>query len=174
MKRLLLFAPLVLTACGPNSNMVQQPKYQDEETSSLFANGVVEQPPVEGTVARGTAAFEREAATPPPLSDQLLARGQERYAIYCAPCHGAGGDGDGMVVRRGFPAPPSLHEARLRAAPTGYMVKVMSAGYGTMYPFRARIAPADRWAIEAYIRALQLSRNVEAASLPDELRERLP
>jgi len=174
MRRFMLLVLLSLAACGPNSNMVQQPKYQDEQTSGLFANGVVEQPPVEGTVARGTATFESEITTPPPLSDQLLARGQERYAIYCAPCHGTGGDGDGMVVRRGFPPPPSLHEARLRAAPTGYMVKVASEGYGIMYPFRARIAPADRWAIEAYIRALQLSRHVEAVSLPEDLREQLP
>jgi mono/diheme cytochrome c family protein len=154
--------------------MVQQPKYQDEQTSALFANGVVEQPPVDGTVARGTQAQEKELATPPRLSAELLARGRERYGIFCAPCHGAGGDGDGMVVQRGFPRPPSLHEARLRNASTGYFVKVIGDGYGVMYPFKARVAPTDRWAIEAYIRALQLSRDVQAANLPDDLRKQLP
>lgn len=98
-------------------------------------------------------------ANPLPVSMALLQRGQQRFDIYCAPCHGRSGTGDGMIVRRGFPAPPSYHTERLRHAPDSHFYQVISNGYGVMYPYADRIAPADRWAIVAYIRALQLSQH---------------
>lgn len=98
-------------------------------------------------------------ANPLPLTKALLQRGQQRFDIYCAPCHGRSGDGEGMVVRRGFPAPPSYHTARLRNAPDSHFYQAISDGYGVMYPYADRIAPRDRWAIVAYIRALQLSQH---------------
>jgi len=103
----------------------------------------------------------------------LLLRGQERYSVYCLPCHGAGGDGDGPVVQRGFPAPPSYHLERLLDAPDRHFVDVIEHGYGVMYPYADRVGMADRWAIAAYIRALQLSRRVAVAQLPAALRAAL-
>lgn len=96
---------------------------------------------------------------PLPVTMPLLRRGQERFNIYCAPCHGRSGDGAGMIAQRGFPAPPSYHTDKLRHAPDGHFYRVISNGYGVMYPYADRIAPADRWAILAYIRALQLSQH---------------
>lgn len=102
---------------------------------------------------------------PPPLTLALLQRGQQRFRIYCTPCHSELGDGKGMVVRRGFPHPPSYHEQRLVQAPTRHFYDVITHGYGAMYSFAARVAPDDRWAIAAYIRALQLSQHAS----PDDL-----
>lgn len=102
---------------------------------------------------------------PMPITPALLARGRERFNIYCAPCHSQAGDGDGMVVRRGFPAPPSYHTDRLRNAPDSHFYEVISNGYGVMYPYADRIAPEDRWAITAYIRALQLSQHTPVSLL---------
>lgn len=102
---------------------------------------------------------------PRPITPALLQRGQQRYEIYCAACHGLAGDGDGMVVQRGFPAPPSYHSNRLRQAPDSHFYDVITHGYGVMYPYADRVAPADRWAIVAYVRALQLSRHLPAARL---------
>lgn len=113
-------------------------------------------------------------AHPPPLSLALLQRGQQRYRIYCTPCHSELGDGNGMVVQRGFPHPPSYDIDRLRTAPTQHLFDVMTNGYGDMYSFAGRIAPADRWAIAAYIRALQLSQRATPASLSDAQRAALP
>lgn len=97
---------------------------------------------------------------PLPVTMPLLRRGQERFNIYCAPCHGRSGDGAGMIAQRGFPAPPSYHIDKLRNAPDGHFYRVISNGYGVMYPYADRIPPADRWAIVAYIRALQLSQHI--------------
>lgn len=102
---------------------------------------------------------------PLPITLPLLARGRERYDIYCAPCHSMAGDGDGLVVQRGFPAPPSYHNERLRRAADSHFYQVISEGYGAMYPYADRIAPEDRWAIVAYIRALQLSQHAPATVL---------
>ena len=102
---------------------------------------------------------ERRYANPLPVTLALLERGQQRFDIYCAPCHGLSGHGDGMIVRRGFPAPPSYHTDRLRNAPDSHFYQVISHGYGVMYPYADRIDPHDRWAIVAYIRALQLSQH---------------
>jgi mono/diheme cytochrome c family protein len=98
-------------------------------------------------------------ANPLPVTKALLARGQQRFDIYCAPCHGRSGDGAGMIVLRGFPAPPSYHTDRMRNAPDTHFYRVISDGYGVMYPYADRITPHDRWAIVAYIRALQLSQH---------------
>jgi mono/diheme cytochrome c family protein len=106
------------------------------------------------------AAGARNEASPLPMTLALLERGRERFDIYCAPCHGRSGDGKGMVVQRGFPSPPSFHSDKLRLAPDSHMYQVISDGYGVMYPYADRIDPDDRWAIVAYVRALQLSRHV--------------
>ena len=167
----LLLLPLALSAC--RLEMAQQRRLDTYEPSTIWPDGTAARPLPAGVVARGDLARDAEAANPPEATPALLARGQERYAIYCAPCHDPAGDGDGMIPRRGFPHPPSYHTARLRAAPAPYIFDVITRGYGVMYGYAARVAPADRWAIIAYIRALQLSRGVELAAVPD-VRERLP
>lgn len=104
---------------------------------------------------------------PFPVTKVVLDRGKERYEIYCTPCHGRTGAGDGMIVRRGFSQPPTYHQARLREAPVGHFFDVMTNGYGAMYPFASKISPEDRWAIVAYIRALQLSQNAQISDVPE-------
>lgn len=110
------------------------------------------------------------ATNPLPIDRPTLERGHERFDIYCAPCHSIAGDGDGMVVRRGFPNPPSYHTDRLRNAPDAHFYSVITNGYGMMYSYADRVAPDDRWAIVAYIRALQLSQNARIADVPPEHR----
>jgi len=107
------------------------------------------------------------------VNQQLLERGEDRYKIFCTPCHGLQGDGNGMVAVRGMKHPPSYHQDRLRLVPNGYIYDVVTNGFGAMYGYSAQIPPRDRWAIIAYVRALQLSRNAKAADLPAELREKL-
>lgn len=111
---------------------------------------------------------------PPPLTLALLQRGQQRFRIDCTPCHGELGNGDGMIVQRGFSPPPSYHSARLREAPTQHFYDVITHGYGAMYSFAGRVAPRDRWAIAAYIRALQHSQDVPVAALSPEQKQALP
>jgi mono/diheme cytochrome c family protein len=158
---------------GCDQNMTSQPKYAEYEPATLFANGQVLQAPVAGTVARDDLDRARETTSRPPLTPQVLARGRERFDIFCAPCHGRDGDGDGMIVARGFPKPPSLHEDRLRAAPDQHIFDVITNGYGVMYSHAARVPPRDRWAIVAYIRALQLSQHAAIGDLAAEERDRL-
>jgi mono/diheme cytochrome c family protein len=133
--------------------------------------------PPEGTIPRGSLDSYRftgvPAKNPMPLTRELLARGQERYQIYCLPCHGFGGDGDGMVVRRGFSPPPTYHQERLRKEPDSHFFEVITNGYGAMYSYADRVPEPDRWAIIAYIRALQLSRNATIADVPPKKREEL-
>jgi mono/diheme cytochrome c family protein len=130
-------------------------------------------------VARGTLAEDAlfvpkdSNAFPLPLSAELLQRGQERYGIFCSPCHGGQGDGQGMVAMRGMKHPPSYHQERLRQMPNGYFFDVATNGFGAMYGYSAQIPPHDRWAIVAYVRALQLSRNAPVADLPPDLRQKL-
>jgi mono/diheme cytochrome c family protein len=112
-------------------------------------------------------------ANPLPITAALLDRGRQRFNIYCAPCHSMAGDGDGMIARRGFPAPPSYHTDRLRNAADSHFYQVITNGYGVMYPYADRIAPQDRWAVVAYIRALQLSQHAPASLLSADEREKL-
>jgi mono/diheme cytochrome c family protein len=108
-----------------------------------------------------------------PVTMELLLRGRERFEINCSPCHGRTGEGNGMVARRGFPAPPTFHQPRLRAAPIGHFFEVITHGYGVMYSYAQRVEPADRWAIAAYIRALQLSHDARPEDAPPEERAKL-
>jgi mono/diheme cytochrome c family protein len=118
-------------------------------------------------------AWRDTPPAPPPLTLALVQRGQQRFRIYCTPCHSELGDGNGMVVQRGFPHPPSYHIDRLRQAPTRHFYDVITHGYGAMYSFAGRVAPDDRWAIAAYIRALQLSQHAPAQELPPAERQAL-
>ncbi|MCD6679883.1 MAG: cytochrome c [Burkholderiaceae bacterium] len=156
--------------------MYDQPKYEPLEPSTLFADGNSSRPQVPGTMvaAKGeTAAMQRGFTDPLPVTPALLARGRERFDIYCAPCHSRAGDGDGMLPRRGFPSPPSYHSERLRNVSDGYLYQVIRDGYGAMYPYGDRIAPHDRWAIVSYIRALQLSQHAAVSALGADDRRKL-
>jgi mono/diheme cytochrome c family protein len=166
MKRLALALTLMLPLAACDQNMSDQKKYNEYKTAELFRNGGVLQSPAEGTVARGD--LEREAAlrAPPRLTAALLQHGRERYDIFCAACHGYAGNGDGIVVQRGMPAPDSLNGDRLRAVDDRHIVDVITSGQGIMYGFAQRVPPQDRWAITAYIRALQLSQHAQLADLP--------
>ncbi len=168
----ILFAALLQTACNDVS-MTRQNRYGTYTPAALFPDGTEAQALPAGVVAQGDLARTEQAANPPKVDAQLLARGRQRYDIYCSPCHGLSGDGDGMIVRRGFPAPPSYHSPRLRAAPAQHFFDVISNGYGVMYSYGARVEPRDRWAIVAYVRTLQQSRNAKLAEMP-ELRDKLP
>jgi mono/diheme cytochrome c family protein len=152
---------------------------------SLFVKNVsTSRVPVEGTIARGTlqddAAFftgkesgAEASALPFALTAEVLDRGEQRFNIYCTPCHGLSGQGDGMIVRRGYRQPPSFHVDRLQAAPLGHFYDVMTNGFGAMPDYRAQIASRDRWAIAAYVRALQLSQHAAATDIPAEERQKL-
>ena len=173
MRRASLLVSLLLAACG-GFDMEDQDRYEPYETAEIFPDGSAQQPPVPGTVARGELAPLAVLAERPPLTPELIERGQERYQIFCWPCHGGAGYGDGMIVQRGFPPPPSYHIERLRNAPDEHFMNVIRDGYGVMYSYSDRVPPADRWAIVAYIRALQLSQHANVAELPESDRGALP
>jgi mono/diheme cytochrome c family protein len=192
-RALLLLCVLTLAGCErAMHDMYRQPRLDPGEASPLFADGRGERPPPAGSVpmAAGTLAMTssgrkgrelpaqwqaaEESQAPPPITAALLARGQQRFDVYCLPCHSPIGDGDGPVVRRGFPQPPSYHQQRLRDAPDRHFYDVISKGYGIMHSYADRVPPQDRWAIVAYIRALQLSQNAEVAQLPASVRAKLP
>jgi mono/diheme cytochrome c family protein len=168
---LLVLISLGLGGCG--QNMTDQPKYGQYQPATLFPNGRVLQAPVAGTVARGDLERAETAREKPPLTAELLARGREQFDIFCSPCHDRTGSGQGMVVQRGMPRPPSYDIARLRTAQDQHFFDVISNGYGAMYSYASRVPPRDRWAIVAYIRALQLSQDAALDDVPDEERERL-
>jgi len=162
-----VLAAFVLAGCRLDMHL--QPKYKPYEPTTFFDDGRSERQPVPGTVARGHLRADELLYTgkengvvvdkfPFPITMADLKRGQERFNIYCTPCHDYTGSGQGMIVQRGFPAPPSYHIDRLRQAPAGHFVDVMTNGLGNMYSYAARVEPEDRWRIAAYIRALQLSR----------------
>lgn len=177
-------ATLLLTGC--RLDMHVQPRYNPYDPSEFFTDGRSERPPVEGTVARNDAVSGpdqviftgmldgREVdAFPFPVTRAVLERGRERFNIFCAPCHGWTGDGDGIIVQRGFQPPPSYHIERLRQAPVGHYFSVITNGFGAMYPYGYRVLPRDRWAIIAYIRALQLSRQGTINDVPEAERSKL-
>jgi hypothetical protein len=150
---------LVLTALLSGcDDMIHQAKLDDYGNSQVGP----------GQIPAGIIDYNSKPVTPPPVTLALLQRGQERFRIYCTPCHSELGDGRGMVVQRGFPAPPSYHIARLRDAPIMHFYDVITNGYGVMYSFAYRVQPVDRWAITAYIRALQRSQNAKLADLTPE------
>jgi mono/diheme cytochrome c family protein len=182
----LLLALLLVAAggCRPD-DMHNQAKLEVYERSTFYPDGRASRPLPEGVVPRGTAVRDSHfddgkdasgaAATtlPVAMSRDLLYRGKERYQVFCSPCHARTGDGDGMIVRRGYRVPPSLHIERLRTAPPGYYFDVITNGFGAMPDYSAQIPTADRWAIIAYIRALQLSRNARIEDVPPEARKDL-
>lgn len=171
MRRLLLALLLLpLVACGPDMDEQDRPDPADPRDTF---DGPTSRAPVEGTVARGEVSEAEQITDRPPLTRALIERGRERYTIYCAPCHGAGGYGDGVVPSRGFPHPPSYHVERLREAPDGHFLFVIRNGFGAMFPYAHRVPPRDRWAVVAYIRALQLSEYAAVDDLPTEIRQRL-
>jgi mono/diheme cytochrome c family protein len=167
MTRALLIVAIALALCGCDLSMTQQRKLKTYASTGLWADGTSARPLPSGVVAQGDVERDAAAKNPPPASDALLARGRERFDIYCAPCHGVAGDGDGIIVAHGFPAPPSYHIDRLVAAPAQHFYDVITQGYGAMYSYTDRVDPHDRWAIAAYIRALQLSRRATVAQVPD-------
>ncbi|WGF90342.1 c-type cytochrome [Marinivivus vitaminiproducens] len=160
---------ILLAAC--DQNMTDQQKIESYEETALFPQGTGMLDPVPGTLAREQAASS--PSMPERIDRALLARGRERFGIFCTPCHGAVGDGQGMIVARGFPQPPSFHIDRLRDAPARHFYDVVTDGYGVMYSYGARIPEDDRWAIVAHIRALQLSQNASVADLPPDIRSAL-
>jgi hypothetical protein len=190
-RRLAAGFTLVVTALLPGcrSEMYDQPRYEPYEASEFFEDGTSARPLVAGTMPRrdpreqrtgssehfetGKTAGKLAATLPFAVDRSVLTRGQERYRIFCTPCHGELGDGRGMIVRRGFNPPPSFHKDELRKEPVGHFFDVMTRGYGTMYSYAARIPARDRWAIAAYIRALQLSQHALAANLSADDRIRL-
>jgi mono/diheme cytochrome c family protein len=143
--------------------MEEQPRYDTYSKADIFPNGSSAQQPPDGTVRQSALAYQAALTNPPKVDQALLQRGKQQFEIFCAPCHGFDGDGYGMVVRRGFPAPPSYHSAALMKAPASHFIDVITNGYGVMYSYADRVAPADRWAIVAYIRALQLSKHASLA-----------
>jgi mono/diheme cytochrome c family protein len=172
------------SAC--RQDMHDQPKYIPLRPSEFFADGRSERPLIEGTVARGhlnedAALYTGKGADgkpvdtfPFPVTKEVIQRGQQRFNIYCSPCHDRLGNGDGMIVRRGYRKPPSYHIDRLRQVPNGYIYDVITNGFGAMPDYSAQIQqPEDRWAIVAYVRALQLSQNASVNDVPADARGRL-
>ena len=180
---IVIVAALSGSAC--RQDMHDQPKYVPLRGSAFFNDARSARPVVEGTVARGqlhdddliyTGKVKGEDADlfPMRVDAAVMARGRQRFDIYCAPCHGRTAQGDGMVVRRGYRRPPSLHQDRLRSAPVGHFFDVMTNGFGAMPDYAAQIRVQDRWAIVAYIRALQLSEHATITDVPAADRDRIP
>jgi mono/diheme cytochrome c family protein len=174
---LLALLALIFATAGCRIDMHIQPYYRPLAKSDFFADRRSARNPVDGTVARGDLREDSYLYTgkigsnpgdymPFPVTPEVLARGQDRFNVYCTPCHGRVGDGNGFIPSRGLKRPPSYHIERLRKAPLGYFFDVMTNGFGVMQDYSAQVAPRDRWAIVAYIRALQLSQNAPAADIP--------
>lgn len=168
---------LIFVTAGCRIDMHIQPYYRPLAKSDFFADGRSARNPVEGTVARGDLRDDTYLYTgkingnlgdsmPFPATAEVLARGHERFNVYCTPCHGRVGDGNGFIPSRGLRRPPSYHIDRLRKVPLAYFFDTMSNGFGVMPDYAAQINPHDRWAIAAYVRALQLSQNATAAEVP--------
>jgi mono/diheme cytochrome c family protein len=175
-------AALVFSGC--RQDMHDQPKYIPMRESTFFADLRSARPLVEGTVARGHLRDDEllytgkvngadAAVFPFPVDEAVMARGRDRFDIFCAPCHGRTGHGDGMVVRRGFRRPPSLHQDRLRDVPVGHFFDVITNGFGAMPEYATEVKEEDRWAITAYVRALQLSEHATLADVPLSERDKI-
>lgn len=175
-------AVFLLTAC--QQKMADQPRYKPLARSEFFGDERSARPLIEGTVARGDLRSDEHFYTgkvngklvdtfPFPITKEILLRGQERFDIYCSPCHDRIGTGQGMIVKRGYRAPPSYHTERLRTAPVGHFFEVITSGFGLMPDYAQQVPPADRWAIIAYIRALQLSQNAKLSDVPEAARQTL-
>src|ERR1043166_4604981 len=187
--RLPLFAFLLLTAgccllTACRQKMSNQPRYDPLEPSNFFADGMSARPRVPGTVARGELVIDDFLHTgkiggkdgdgfPFAVTMDGMNRGHERFNIYCSECHGRLGDGNGMIPSRGYRRPPSYHTDALRNAPTGHFFDVITNGFGAMPPHNVQVPVTDRWAIIAYIRALQLSQNGTINDLPPDERAKL-
>jgi mono/diheme cytochrome c family protein len=160
-------------------DMANQPRQNPLSPAPFFQDDRSERPAIENTVARGSVDQDplfvpKDANTfPLPVTQELMARGRDRYNIFCTPCHGIQGDGMGMVTLRGMKLPPTFHQERLRNEPVGYFFDVITNGFGAMNSYSMQLTPRDRWAIVAYVRALQLSRNAHVAELPENLRQKL-
>jgi hypothetical protein len=170
------------TAC--RQDMHDQPKHEPLEESLFFSDRRSSRPLVGGTVARGQLRIDEHFHTgkedgqlvetlPFSVTQEVLERGRQRYVIFCSPCHDRTGSGQGIVVQRGFRLPPSFHSQRLREAPVGHFFDVITNGYATMYSYATRIPPWDRWAIVAYIRALQLSQHASLEELSEQEQDHL-
>ena len=181
----LCFAAL-LGGCG--GNMREQEKCLPYRENTFFSNDTCNRPLPQNTVARAYVRdyFAEQAGGAPrsyygalnegngpppadvpfPVTREVLAVGRDRFNTFCAPCHGIAGYGDGMIVQRGFPPPPSFHSERLRQVPPGYIYNVITSGFGIMYSYAYRVPPEERWAIAAYIKTLQLSQNASRADVP--------
>ncbi|MCA9836295.1 MAG: cytochrome c [Trueperaceae bacterium] len=181
---LLILLSLLLSSCG--MNMYDQPKANLYAAAPYVKDKVVgtARPLPEGVVSRERGAVDPTFYTaltpeglatdlPIPVTMEVLERGQERYNIYCSPCHNFNGNGLGMIVQKGMPQPASFHDPRLRASPVGYYYNAMTNGFGRMFSYASRIPPEDRWAIAAYIKALQLSQNASLSDVPESLRDSL-
>jgi mono/diheme cytochrome c family protein len=175
--RLIGASALLLTVAACRQDMHDQPKYRGLRGTAFFADGQSARPLVTNTVARGHlnedvllyTGKDGQADTtvfPFPITDQVMARGQERFNIYCSPCHGRTGSGDGMVVRRGYRRPPAYSDERLRNMPIGHFYDVITNGFGAMPDYQAQIPVQDRWAIVAYVKALQLSAYAPLEDVP--------
>ena len=169
---------------GCRQDMHDAPRYEPLEASTFFRDGRSARTFVANTVARGTIYEDTHLyegkingqladTFPMPVTAELMARGQERFNVFCSPCHGRTGQGNGTIVQRGFRAPRSYHEERLRNAPVGYFFDVMTHGFGAMQDYASQVPVADRWAIAAYIRALQLSQNATVDDVPPAARPAL-
>jgi mono/diheme cytochrome c family protein len=175
---------LALSGCKVRLAMHDQPRFEALEGTSFYADQRSARMPVEGTLARGHLQLDphlyagkvdgKPATTYPfPVTDTVVQRGRERFNIYCAVCHGRVGDGNGMIVLRGFKQPPSFHTDRLREIPHGYFFDVITHGTGAMYDYAMQVKPEDRWAIIAYIRALQRSQHGRLEDIPQSERTAL-
>ena len=165
MRRILFACLLLLAGCDDMIHQAKRNPYERNAGDPMTADPA--QTPA------GAVQYREAPAVPPPVTLALIERGQDRYRQFCTPCHSELGDGNGMVVQRGFSAPPSFHIDRLRQAATQHFFDVDTNGYGAMYSFAQRVPPADRWAIAAYIRALQLSEQATVADLTADQRAEL-
>jgi cbb3-type cytochrome c oxidase subunit III len=179
-----VFAIVALGFAGCRQDMHDQPRYEAFERSETFADRRSARLPIAGTVARGHLRDDELLETgrraegfsevfPFPITAEIVDRGQDRYQVYCTPCHGRAGHGDGLIVQRGLRRPPSFHIDRLRGEKPGYLFDVITRGFGAMPDYAAQITPKDRWAVVAYLRALQLSQNARLADVPPAERDQL-